>query len=259
MDMHPNIEGELREKAHKLQSLNDQIIESIDPVDIDKFEKAMLDYYGLKNEICAVLLDYPVAKLHDKEVRELLSQATSKEGLEIEILLADHLNDLGIKKKPHEIFDPYGFDEYDQLASDHLFSWFGPEAYIKNLFIAGYLILGTAVPSHFKKFVDQARQCFAFEQYLAVYSLCRTILEIAVRDVGQKKGILPRDKGKVKHDVLRRFQEMKRKVVPKSLREEVENIYDKASGLIHGNKTVKKSEAIDLLRRTLKVVQNLYI
>ena len=51
---------------------------------------------------------------------------------------------------------------------------------------------------------------------------------------------------------------MKNKVVPKILKTEVEKIYDRTSGLIHGRKTVEENDAYDMLKRTLEIIQKLY-
>ena len=154
--------------------------------------------------------------------------------------------------------DGLDFDEQSNLGSNLFYSWISDYEYMEGLFKIGSLLIGTSIPNILERYVDQARKCYALQQYLSVYALCRTILEISVRDIGQRKGRLPRDKVKVKHTELRKLHYMKNKVVPKFLKGDAGRIYDRTSGLIHGRKTIGKEDAYDMFKRTLELVQKLY-
>lgn len=258
MKLKAELEGYLVEKAFELGDLNKKATEFALEPNFDETINTILKYYSLKSELSEFFIDLPVSKINNPQARELLRKIFSPDGLHIERMSKAILEILQINSQPEIYFSDKDYRKLQELASDHLYSWFGPYEYVERLLKIGFVILGISVPDSFHKFVDQARQCYAFQQYLAVYSLCRTILEIAVRDVGQKKGKLPHDKGKVKEDILRRFGDMKNKIVPTFQKDEIGKIYDKASGLIHGNKIVGESEAVELFERTLKAVYALY-
>jgi hypothetical protein len=245
-------------KALRLEELDRLAVRAIIESGKDEFVKCWDEFERLKNEVRLILAEFPVAKVHDPKAREVLSKVNSSDQFQLDLLLRRIEKAAGEKFLCDDVFEHMSFEEEDDLIYDFLYSWLRPTSYINDLCDIGSLVIGVPVPDHLHDFVDQARQCYAFQQYQAVYALCRTILEVAVRDVGQKKGKLPRDKGKVKHDVLRRFGEMKAKAVPKRLKSEVGEIYDRSSGLIHGNKTVGQSDAVELFRRTLITVQELY-
>jgi hypothetical protein len=259
MNLRPETEGALIQKAYDLERLSKDLTRlAIEKNVEEQVFNIIWDYYAIKNEVIEILIDYPVSKISNPKARDILNRIVTHEGLYIEQIAQNILRILRIKEDAASYFSANRDARFEELSWDLLYSWFGPIAYVESLARTGFLILGTSVPESFHQFIDQARQCIAFQQYLAVYSLCRTILEIAVRDVGQKSGKLPRDHGNVKEDILRRFSTMKNKVVPTYQRPEIEKIYDKASGLIHGNKVVGETEALDLFDRTLKAVHNLY-
>ena len=258
MEMSPTTEGALREKAARVEELNNYATKALIESDFKSFCKYSREYECIIGEIKLLLVKFSVAKIHDPKTRNLIDKISQGNSFAIDNYNSKIEEITGLKVISDDVFEGISVDDENQFISDYLFSWFGPNEYINALCSIGSMVLGVSVPEHLQAFVHQARQCFAFQQYLAVYALCRTILEIAVRDVGQRKGKLPRDKGKVKQDVLRRFGDMKSKAVPKELKDEVGEIYDKASGLIHGNKTVGKADAADLFRRTLITIQALY-
>ena len=133
-----------------------------------------------------------------------------------------------------------------------------PEHFVEHLYEIGSLVLGISIPEKLDKYVREARISYASKNYLAVYAMCRTILETSIRDIGQRKQRLPKDDGKVKRWELRNFNHMKNKVVPKALREDVAIVYDITSGLIHGSASVKREGARQMFKRTLTIIQELY-
>ena len=122
--------------------------------------------------------------------------------------------------------------------------------------------MGTAVPKILMKFVDEARSCFAFQQYNALCSLCRTILEVAVRDICKRKQFIKENNDNViPFDNYNKdnISQLINKISWGELRKKIKDIYyNKTSFLIHGHKTIKRKEAKELFRETIMVVQYLY-
>ena len=103
------------------------------------------------------------------------------------------------------------------------------------------------------------RYCYAFAQYLAVYSLCRTILETSIRDICIRKRIIQPNKDKViDYSKYRIFEDMIYKVSSGNLKNELVGIYKDTSFLIHGHKTIDNKKAREMFKRTIKAVENLY-
>jgi len=256
--MIPKIEGELISKALQVAELNKSAVRSVIDNDLDKLFSFLKEIGALKRWIKTTLIDHPVATIHDKKAQEILRKISSGEEMPADRMIKHMEEWTGQNLSYDGVFDGMDEKEIWDMGSEQFYSWFSHSEYIEGLFNISALILGVSVPSQLEKYVDQARTCYAFQQYLAVYSLSRTILETAIRDIGQRKGRLPRDKGNVSHLELRDFNHMKNKIVPRFIKGEVDNIYAVTSGLIHGGKTVNKDEAKDVFKRSLDVIQKLY-
>jgi hypothetical protein len=131
--------------------------------------------------------------------------------------------------------------------------------YIRLMFI-GSLILGISnVPSNLYSFVKEARENYALGNYNAVFSLCRTIIEISMKDIINKKKIRHKD-GRIidiKDDPITTLINSVSRGV---LNQKLKTLYfSKTSAVIHGWKKIdKEEEARELLKDTLKVIQELY-
>src|SRR5690606_1002874 len=70
------------------------------------------------------------------------------------------------------------------------YSWYSHFEYVEGLFRMGSLIAGVGdLPRELGGFIHEMRQCFVFQQYRAVYALCRTAVEVSVRDVYLRRGL----------------------------------------------------------------------
>ena len=147
--------------------------------------------------------------------------------------------------------------EIEQLGSDLFYSWYSHYEYIETLYDIGSLIVSITIPEALKTYVSEARSCFAFQQYNAVYGLCRTILESAIRHSCERKGYLKRG-GNVVDIESYKPAELINKAAKGDLRDRVKDIYSKTSTLLHGRKTIKSEDAKKMFRDTLKAVQDLY-
>jgi hypothetical protein len=251
-ELSPKFEGYITTKALRIDELNDLTLESFSDGDVKNALKYMDEFIDLKHEIQKSLYDISSAKIHNKKAREIIRKVKQKEDFEVDIF---------VKHIEQATGEKLLIDDVTELLSEDeiwLGSWVSTYEYIRGLGKIGSLIIGTTIPKRLERYVDEARNCFAYGQYLAVYSLSRTILETAVRDIGQKKKILPKNTDKVKRWELRKWGRIKDKVVPKYLRDEVKTIHGHTSGLIHGNKLIGEKEAIEIFMRTLTIVHKLY-
>jgi hypothetical protein len=117
------------------------------------------------------------------------------------------------------------------------------------------LLVDAHLPRDLIRYVQEARQCFAFQQYNAVVALCRTVMESAARDIERRRGRTPRKVTPISRgDLKRRVLE----AAPRHLSGELRDLYEITSELIHGCKVVGRNEAHDVLARTLRAVGMFY-
>lgn len=120
------------------------------------------------------------------------------------------------------------------------------------------LITKAKVPTKLNKFITEAKSNICDENYNAVFSLCRTILEIALKDIGINLGKV--------EDIINSRQFYK-KYPPYELIDSVSQgklcgrihvLYDSISPLVHGYKTVGKVKATYTYNETLDVIEEMY-
>jgi hypothetical protein len=140
-----------------------------------------------------------------------------------------------------------------------LYSWISHHEFVRDLFKVNTLIFQATIPAGLRQYINEVRNCFAFQQYNAAISLCRTILEAAAKDICQKKGFLKPNGDnvpKVNPDI---FSQCIKAISRDELkRRAVKLYYRDACPIIHGDRTVTSDEALCILRNTTEVVQQLY-
>jgi len=152
------------------------------------------------------------------------------------------------------------FEEMD-IYGDHNFdAWMSRYDYIEGLLEVQALIVNVSIPDKLDKFVNEARNCFAFQQYNATYSLCRTILETAMCDIGIRKGKIHRPDTNSRNFYYEYPPKKLMEIVSEKgwFKKRIRDFYSDLSSLIHGYKTADRSDAINVLRKTLDLVQELY-
>ena len=178
-----------------------------------------------------------------------------------------------------ELFeDELSDDEIDSLESDVFYSWFSGYDYVRDLYCVGTLIAGVGeLPSSLSLFVDELRQCYVFQRYLAVYALCRTVIEITARDIYKKNDLddpKSENRIRVKELILRthpkfRFPDsaptlyqmikMLTSLHPyERMGDRLHNIRKKTNPLVHGNRDVGGVKPAEIMRETLQAVHDLY-
>jgi len=144
-------------------------------------------------------------------------------------------------------------DELDQLASDEFYSWFGPTEYIERLIEIGALILEIHIPRELRFIVQETRQCYAFEQHIAVYSLCRTLLESAMRDICLRTGDIKKNRNPRAHVLIKCLSKD-----DTALKKRIEDLYRRLSEIAHGSKLSDSNGVQAAFKETALMVQELY-
>lgn len=276
---------ELISKVDRLKELEESFSHSLNKAKEDNstLEQAVqhiIEWGNVKKQIRLDTLDTSVLSIQgseNKEARKIIQKINLGEKLPFESIFTGTAFE---KLFETELYD----DEIEHLESELFYSWFSGYDYIKELFGVGTLIVNVGdLPSSLSKFVDELRLCYVFQSYLAVYALCRTVLEISLRDVydknnlnnqesknyrqvketiSQTENFLPRDKKfrfPKKDPTL--FQMIKMLISLdsyKHLGKALDDIREKTNPLVHGNIDDHKSKPMKIIRSTLQALHNLY-
>ena len=248
-------EGELIQAALRIKQIEKLYVKAVTEYKNDELIKLLEEHLKLKKEIKTTLMEHHVIKVQNKLAQEIIQKIS----LNIPLLL-DRKIDLLI---PEDItVSELTEEEIEELGSNLFYSWFSHYEYITRMYDISALILNCGeIPNYLEKFVSEARNSYVFQNYLAVYSLCRTILEIGVRDMGVRKGFLKEKNGKIIHQKSYRMElidliDMATKGKGR-IRNKMHQIRKKTNFLIHGRKTVSPEEAKEMLKTTLKVIHEL--
>jgi|GEM_PF-5355488 len=223
-----------------------------------------LDFIQKKEQIREKFVQASALVIWPKRLRNLIEKISTNQDF-----LADRIVrsfekcsglNLGLPSLHPDTCDLDQLDEaaLEKIASEELYSWWGPYDYIWGLVEIGILVTGVPIPPNLKKYLNEARQCYAFKQYNAVFSLCRTILEAGMRDVGLRKGSI-----KAIQDTKEFFWEypprtLIRMTTRGRVRERVHDFYTEMSGVIHGSRTIKPEKAKAALKETIGIIQSIY-
>ena len=173
-------------KLRRLQKLEQGMVKNVIHWDPQELAKMVSDFVELKKEIQREYVAESALQITDKKAREKLESIFRGElsyGDKIIAIL------FGDREPAKHFFDD---EEVYSIAEDCLYSWFGPHGYVEDLLEIGHVIIEYYVPDMLRQFVLEARSCFAFQQYLAVCALSRTILEISLIDLAMKTRVIPR-------------------------------------------------------------------
>jgi len=169
-------------------------------------------------------------------------------------------------------------DEITRLESDMFYSWFSGYDFVKDLYSVGGLIVGVGdLPTSLSPFVDELRLCYVFQRYLAVYTLCRAVIEITISDLYKKnklndsnsenyirvkKLILlidPKFRFPKYDPTLYQMTKMLTSLYSyEHMRDILDDIREKTNPLVHGNLDISGGKHEEIIKVTLQAVHDLY-
>jgi len=178
-----------------------------------------------------------------------------------------------------ELFDTeLNDDDVADLESDMFYSWFSGYDYVIDLYSVGGLIVGVGdLPKSLSPFVDELRLCYVFQRYLAVYTLCRAVIEITISDLYKKnklndsnsenyirvkKLILlidPKFRFPKYDPTLYQMTKMLTSLYSyEHMRDILDDIREKTNPLVHGNLDISGGKHEEIIKVTLQAVHDLY-
>ncbi|MFC1798356.1 hypothetical protein ACFLZL_00930 [Thermodesulfobacteriota bacterium] len=221
--------------------------------DLEEVFKLIDEYIEVKKEVKSIIANMSVIEITDYYLKDIIKKISSNKPV--------FKTDIKIRNMSRSVpnFEKLDYGEIDQLSSDIVTSWISSHEIAESLYETKILILGMESPYELKCFVDEARKCLAFQQYNAVYSMCRTIVETSMYDVCIKMGKIDKPKKDSREFYFEYPPKRVRNLSAKGkLKERIIHLYHNTSSMIHGFKTIDKDEAIDALKEAIEIVQNLY-
>lgn len=250
--METNIVSEITLSALRIREIDKKIVKCIAEVESKDINSYLQEFMDLKKSISKQLIKFPVVKIENSKASIIIEKVRNNDDFVADKIL-NHQKSNG--KFSLDFAWYFTEDEIEQLGSELFYKWFSHFEYLQGLFSVGALVLNCAIPSHLKKYVEEVRNCFAFQQYNAVYGLCRTIIEIAVRENFQRK--YPEIYKKINKENIP-FWLMSDILTEGNLKGKLKKIYSNSSKLLHGKKSVKGEIAKQTLQNTFDVVSELY-
>lgn len=244
----------LQDDLLALAALDRRVIRAVIETDWEGVKAALTEYQLLRKNIRTRLLDQPVASIEDADAVVLLRKVTTGESLPTDKVIKHLTSAPGSSQAS----DEFGDDELETLGSDLFYSWFSHYEYITGLAELRPLVVGGSVGEGVSRLVRQVKDCYAFQQYEAAYSLCRTVIEASIRDICVRRQLFP-DLGE-NVVLFERFswKQLRDKVAAGLLREQLSSLYSDLSAVLHGWRNVSKDEARRAFEDTLHVVEQLY-
>jgi len=188
-----------------------------------------------------------------------LAQLRVAERLRKLLLNCSHVvsDDPAVKKVLRDI-DPNEISDFSEAVPDLLYSWLSPEEYCARLIEVRALVAPLKIPPDLVHFLDEARQCYALCQFAAVYSLARTILEVAVNDIGVGIRLLPPEV--LKQNLSRKYPISKRfeGITGDHHKQIYKDHYSDLCTVVHGRPTSASFGPLQSLVKTIGFVEYLY-
>jgi len=247
----------LEERAIEYKQLEKDAVRCLVEWKLDDFLNKIQKLKQIKNEIKIGLMEKPLVEVENIETRKILISINQNEELPLEksyknSVIGDFLRE--------EFTD----NELSEIGSDIFYSWFSHYEYVKGMSKIGALIINCGdLPENLDKFIDEARHCFAFQQYNSVLSLSRSILEVTIKGLATRHGILPKEEEKLKHlenyrTSLNFLIDEVAKLRPyRSFGPRLHWIRRRTNFAIHNNKVVTEPEAAEILKETINATRDL--
>jgi len=249
---------QLANDASRIDELGRSIAKACIEWDVEALAAQINEFTELRSRISEYLIANPVVSLDDETssaAKGIIRKLSTGKQLPIERALLANITECGLSE-----------EQLEEIGFKELYSWISHVEYAQGLYEAGALVVGSGeLPSHLEAYVREARDCYALQQYNAVCSLSRTILEVSVHALAREYGVLPQDYGNVAHLVPKDRMSFAKLIheltsIPSFgyLRQDLHDIREKTNSIVHANCLVNRDGARKLLKQTLDSVHLLF-
>jgi hypothetical protein len=245
---------QLEQAALRLYEVDREIVGAVLNMKFDIADELVEEFRSLKRDIQIAQIHSHQLAIGSQEALTVLRQVRDGEPFHTERIFKVR-NDAGDTFPLDELTE----EEIDDLGSDLFYAWFSRHEYVQSLYRLGTLLVTANVPSRVLGYMSEARQCYAFQQYNAVLSLCRTFIEATVRDICEQLGIMGTGPDAPLSVDERRFSPLAGAISKGKLRRRINQLYyGLASPVVHGVRSVSAEDARRAIKETLSLAEDLY-
>lgn len=244
----------LQDDALRLSKLDQQVLQAVMEGDFHALMATLPLYLDLRGSLKSRLLDEAAISVESEDAKAVVRKLACGARLSSDGVLQQFLACLGENLNLSEISE----DEVEKLGQELFYSWYSHHEYIAGLADLRPLVLRDVAPPSIANLIRQAKQCYAFQQFDAAYSLCRIVIEASVRDICIRKALLRPIKGSVRPTEHYSWRVQRDLVASGPLRERLAILYAELSAAIHGRKLVTKEDARNAFEESLVVIELLY-
>ena len=243
----------LQADALRLVELDGQVSQALIEGDAEELRRALLAWIELRESVKMQLLEASVISVGDAKAGEILRKIADGDDLQPDEIVKQLL------RRDDEL-TAEEFDDLDieRLGSELFYSWYSHHEYVRALAELRPLILRSDASQSVHRLVGEVKDCYAFQQYDAVFALCRMSIEASIRDICVRRGLLPEPDEKVILLEKYRWKELRDKVSIGSLNEKLEILYGRLCEVVHARRSATAGEARAMFRRTLSLIEELY-
>ncbi len=173
---------ELIQQAYTLIALDKKVVKAVVESDFEKIPSLVSEFRDTKISVLKKFSESSIVENVDDETRQILDRVQRE--FPTDNIISHFDNNTGTDSSFFEL----SWEEADEIGSDLLYSWISHYEFVRDLFKVNTLIFQATIPTVLRQYINEVRNCFAFQQYNATISLCRTILEAAAKDICEKRG-----------------------------------------------------------------------
>lgn len=218
----------------------------------EEFRHALAEYVELRKSLWHSLLDKEALPIEDAKAGEVLRKISSGEGLKADNVvrvLGKFVGDSGLA----------AFGELDDAAIEaraELDFWNLPYEYARGLGESRPLISRCDASPTVKRLVGETRRCYALQQYDAATTMCRVLLEAAVRDICERLELIPRSSKSGKDNWGCLLGKVTRAEEP--LKKKLKRLYGDLCKVVHAQEEATSQGALSAFCETLLALEELY-
>ena len=244
----------LQDDALYLAELDRRVIRDLLDDNNEDFGSAISDYITLRRDIYKRILASPASTIQDSEAADILRQISGGHGLPSDKVIERLVQQTGENYSIESLSE----GEINELGDKLFYPWFSHYDYIQGLAELRPLILHHHIPEFISRLVKEIKECYAFQQYDAAYSMCRTFIEACIRDICVRYKLFP----DLDDDVILfgkcHWGTLRDKVSSGDVRKRLDILYAELSTLVHGRKCVSQDQARQAFSDTLEIVEAMY-
>lgn len=244
----------IQDDALRLLELDRTIVRALHENNDETLQSALTQYFELRKSLKTHVMDRSAIQFTDADAKLVIQKITTGEGL-ISDKIIEKLTD---GRRTELSDDDFEDEELWELGSDLFYSWISHYEYILGLAELRPLILLATCPESVSRLIAQIRNCYAFQQYDAAFSLCRVVIEAAARDISLQCRLFPEmTDEEILYEKLS-WSKLRDRVSSAPRRERLRQLYANLSEVIHSRKSVSKEEVRGTFEETLQVIEQLY-